>query len=87
MSATTTLAGVAFFSVMFAPGKVEQVRYVNGDEELKSMMGKLETAPYQMEFPEGSGAKIVRRVILTCHPKAGCIAELSRPNQLTPGAY
>jgi hypothetical protein len=83
VSATTTLAGVAFFSVVFAPGKVEQVRYLNGDEELKSMVGKLETAPYRMEFPEGSGAKIVRRVTLTCHPKAGCTAEMSWPNQVS----
>ena len=81
------MAGVAFFSVVFAPGKVERVRYIKGDEELKSMMGKLETAPYQMEFPEGSGAKIVRRVTLTCHPKAGCTAEMSPLNQVIPGAY
>jgi tetratricopeptide (TPR) repeat protein len=87
VSSTTALSGVAFFSVVFAPGKVEQVRYVKGDEELKSMMGKLETAPYQMEFPEGSGAKIVRRVTLTCHPKAGCIAEMSPLNQVISGAY
>lgn len=87
VSKTTTLAGVAFFSVVFAPGKVERVRFISGDEELKSMIGKLETAPYQMEFPEGSGAKIARRVTLTCHPKAGCTAELSRPNRVTPGVY
>ncbi|HSY91978.1 MAG TPA: DUF3857 domain-containing protein [Candidatus Binatus sp.] len=87
VSSTTTLSGVAFFSVVFAPGKVEQVRYIKGDEELKPMMGKLETAPYQMEFPEGSGAKIVRRVTLTCHPKAGCTAEMSPLNQVIPGAY
>ena len=84
---TTSLAGVAFFSVVFAPGKVEKVRYIRGDEELKSMMEKLETASYQMEFPVGSGARIVRRVTLTCHPNAGCTAEMVPPNQVGPGVY
>jgi len=83
VSKTTSLAGVAFFAVVFVPGKVEQVRYIKGDEELKSMTGKLETAPYQMKFPAGSGAKIVRRVSLTCHPNAGCTAEMLPPGLMT----
>ena len=87
ISNTTSLSCVTFFSVVFAPVKVEKVRYTSGDERLKSMMDKLETAPYRMEFPVGSAAKIVRRVTLTCHPNFGCTAEMQPPNQVRPKAY
>jgi tetratricopeptide (TPR) repeat protein len=87
VSKKTGLAGVADFSVVFTPGKVESVRYMHGDEEVREMSAALQAAPYQMEFPTGSGAKIVRRVQLTCHPSAGCTAEMLPPSQVMLRKY
>lgn len=87
VSKTTSLSGIADFAVVLAPGKVERVRYIGGDAALKSMIGKLESASYKVEFPPGSGAKIVRRIQLSCNPSAGCTAEMLPPNQVRPGVY
>jgi tetratricopeptide (TPR) repeat protein/transglutaminase-like putative cysteine protease len=83
ISKTTSVSGKAEFDVVFAPGKVESVRYLKGDEGLRAMAERLEAAQYQMVFPAGSGAKIVRRVQLSCNPTSGCTAELLPPGLMT----
>ncbi len=74
------LSGSAEFAIVFAPGKIESVEYVNGEESLKSLTGKLKTVHYQIEFPAGSKAKILRRAQLSCTPAAGCMAVLMSPS-------
>jgi tetratricopeptide (TPR) repeat protein len=81
------LAGSARFSVVFVPGKVESVRYVGGDESLKSLTGQLSAVHYQMEFPAGSKAKIVRRVMVSCRQASGCIATMVPPSQVALSPY
>lgn len=87
VSATTSLSGTADFALVFASGKVESVRYRSGSDELKSMTGKLQAAHYMMMFPSGSGAKIVRRVELTCNPASGCSAEMLPPGLMQTRMY
>ena len=70
------LSGTAEFWIVFAPGKVESVQYVSGKESLESLTGKLKAAHYQVEFPAGSGARIFRRIELSCTPSVGCMAVL-----------
>lgn len=77
ISKTTSLSGTAQFAIVFVPGKVEAVQFLNGVEDLKAMTEKLKMASYPMEFPVGSRAKIARRVLLICKPSEGCTADLS----------
>jgi hypothetical protein len=78
------LSGSAEFSIVFAPGRVESVEYLRGEESLEELAGKLRTSHYQVEFPEGSTAKIMRRAQLSCTPSAGCMAVLVPPESARP---
>jgi tetratricopeptide (TPR) repeat protein len=73
------LSGTAEFWIVFAPGKVESVQYVSGEESLESLTGKLKAAHYQVEFPVGSAAKILRRAEISCTLSVGCMAVLVPP--------
>ena len=73
----------AEFFLLFSPGpKVEGVRFISGSEELKSAGQMLSEANFQVSFPEGSSARLVRRTILTCSSVSGCEAVLSTPNNV-----
>jgi tetratricopeptide (TPR) repeat protein len=81
------LLGSAEFSIVFASGKVESVRYVSGNESLKSLSEKLAGADYQVEFPSGSTAKIVRRVTVSCYLSVGCKALMLPPSRTRIGQF
>jgi tetratricopeptide (TPR) repeat protein len=81
------LSGSAEFAIVFAPERVESAEYVSGKESLQSLTEKLKAAHYQVEFPVGSKAKILRRAELSCTPSAGCIAVLLPPAKARAGQY
>lgn len=81
------LAGDAIFLVVFAPGKVESARYTSGDESLKAFADKLITAKFQVAFPNGSSARIARRVTVFCHSPRGCAAVMLPANSPRPQQY
>ena len=87
ISKTTTVSGVAEFTVVLAAGKVEAARYVHGDEQLQTMTHGLSAATYPMEFPAGSRAKVARSVRLTCLPASGCIAQMLTPDEVPVRGY
>ena len=63
----------AEFFIVFAPGpKVEQTKFISGSEKLKSGEHALQTAKYDIPFPDDSNARVVRRGILSCYPVSGC---------------
>jgi hypothetical protein len=70
------LSGSAQFSIVFAMGEIESVKYVSGKESLQSLTGKLKASHYRVEFPAASKAKILRRAELSCTPASGCTAVL-----------
>jgi hypothetical protein len=70
------LSGTAEFTIVFAPGKVESVEFVSGEQSLKALTEKIKEAHYQLEFPAGSQAKLLRRAELSCFPISGCMAVL-----------
>ena len=72
-------SGSAEFAIVFVSGKIESVEYVNGEESLESLKDKLKAAHYEVEFPAGSKARILRRAQLSCTPSAGCMAVLMPP--------
>jgi len=44
----------------------DQVKFVRGDESLRSYAGKLQTAAFPVEFPDDTPIKLVRRGVLSC---------------------
>ena len=71
----------AEFFLLFAPGpKVEQVEFINGAEKLKSAARLLSETNFQIAFPEGSSARLLRRAIVMCSDVSGCMAVLYTPN-------
>jgi tetratricopeptide (TPR) repeat protein len=59
--------GQAEFAFVFAPGpKVEGVKFLGGDDKLKTLNDKLASAKYPVEFPDTTPTKLVRRGTVTC---------------------
>jgi tetratricopeptide (TPR) repeat protein len=75
------LTGSCDFEMIFAPGKVESVHYLSGTTELKDVGDQLQETKFETLFPAGSGARIFRRVTVTCSSTSGCNAEMVPPNQ------
>jgi len=71
-----SLSGSAEFKIVFSPGKVEKAEFVSGQELLKTLSENIKSAQYEVEFPSGSQAKILRRAEVSCFPSSGCMAVL-----------
>jgi hypothetical protein len=52
--------------VLFSPGKIEDAQFISGADSLKEARDALMKARFDVPFPDGSSAKIVRRGILSC---------------------
>ena len=73
----------AEFFLLFGPGpKVEDVKFISGSEQLKSAGDVLKKADFQVAFPEGSSAHLVRRAMLMCSNISGCTAVLYTPDSV-----
>lgn len=59
-------------SIVFTPASITAVHYVSGDEAIKKVFDKLQTAKYNVAFPSGSNAVIVRRATVMCTRASGC---------------
>jgi len=59
--------GTADFYISLAPSsKVEDARFINGDEKLKDFAATLKAVDYKAVFPDDTDTRIVRRGTLTC---------------------
>ncbi len=72
----TTQTGNADFFILLSGGtreaaKVDAVRFVSGDEKLKSYTDALRTADYHLTFPDDTPVKILRRGTLSCSVTTG----------------
>jgi tetratricopeptide (TPR) repeat protein len=66
-------SGSADFFVVFSRERVEQVQFVKGSDPIKPGGELLRKARFDVPFPPGSSARIVRRGILFCSEAAqGC---------------
>jgi tetratricopeptide (TPR) repeat protein len=80
--------GSAEFFIMFASSgsgaSVDGVKFISGDEKLKIFAGALRNAKYNLQFPDDSPAKVVRRGILACSKTTGdCTFVLLLPQDVT----
>ncbi len=72
----TTQTGNADFFILLSGGtgeaaKVDAVRFISGDERLKSYTDALRKADYHLTFPDGTPVKILRRGSLSCSVTTG----------------
>jgi tetratricopeptide (TPR) repeat protein len=80
--------GNADFFILLSGGagsvaKVDGVKFVSGDEKLKSFTEALRTADYHLTFPDDTPLKILRRGILSCSTAAGkCTFVLMLPDDV-----
>jgi tetratricopeptide (TPR) repeat protein len=76
-------SATAEFFLLFSPGpKLEDVQFISGSEKLKSAGDALSEAHFQITFPKGSSARLVRRAILACSGLTGCEAVLLTPDSV-----
>jgi tetratricopeptide (TPR) repeat protein len=69
--------------LLFSPGpKVEGVEFISGSEKLKPAEKVLSATSFQVTFPEGSSARLVRRAIVMCSDVSGCTAVLFTPSSV-----
>jgi tetratricopeptide (TPR) repeat protein len=62
-----TKTGSAEFFVLLVPGvKVEEVKFISGEDALRPLAKQIAAARYSIPFPDDSEAKLVRRGILMC---------------------
>jgi len=71
ISANPHAAGSAVFTVIFSQGKSENAKYVSGVQSLESMASQIRAAKIDVELPDASPVRIVRRGILMCG-STGC---------------
>jgi tetratricopeptide (TPR) repeat protein len=72
------------FFLLFSPGsKVPGVQFLSGAERLRSARDALSAAEFQIAFPQGSSAHVVRRALVSCSDASGCDAVLLTPNSVT----
>jgi tetratricopeptide (TPR) repeat protein len=63
---------------------VDSVKFVSGDEKLKSYTAALKTADYHLTFPDDTPVKVFRRGTLSCSIAAGkCQFVLTLPDDVT----
>ena len=80
--------GNAEFFILLSGGagsmaKVDGVKFVSGDEKLKSFTEALRTADYHLTFPDDTPLKILRRGILSCSTATGkCSFVLMLPDDV-----
>ncbi|HUI84720.1 MAG TPA: tetratricopeptide repeat protein, partial [Candidatus Binatia bacterium] len=58
--------GTAEFYLLVGPGKVEQVKFIKGDDNLKSLADSLQKTDVGMKFPPEAHAHVVRRAVVSC---------------------
>lgn len=62
-----------FFILLRDGGKVDEVKFVSGQEELRNAEKAIAATHFDQPLPSGSGARIVRRGFLSCSQyTAGC---------------
>jgi tetratricopeptide (TPR) repeat protein len=72
----------ATFTIVFSPGKVDDVKYVSGSESLKAMSTQIPSAKFKVEFPDAGPARLFRRGMLVCGKVTGCSVVLLLPNDV-----
>lgn len=78
-------SGAAEFWLLFANGpKLEQIKFISGDEDIKALGGALQSAKFNVLFPDDHPTKILRRGVLVCESMGlGCDFTVYVPGTVT----
>jgi len=77
--------GRAEFLVLFAaPGRIEAVKFIEGDEAFRRIIPALQALPADGVFPDDTPAKLLRRGIAACSPAGPCTFTLLLPEDARP---
>ena len=80
----STKPAKADFFVVFTPtNKVEAVKFISGDESLKSATQKIQAINYGPLFPDNTPTQLVRRGTLSCPQSGECSFQLIEPEEVT----
>jgi tetratricopeptide (TPR) repeat protein/transglutaminase-like putative cysteine protease len=80
----STKPAKADFFVVFTPtNKVEAVKFISGDESLKTATQKIQSINYGPLFPDNTPTKLVRRGTLNCQQSGECSFQLIEPEEVT----
>lgn len=79
LTTTSHPAASGTFSIVFSPGKIDQVKLVEGDESAKSMIDSIKAAKFNVEFPDATPTQLVRRGVMSCG-SYGCSLTLISPD-------
>ncbi len=82
-----TQTGNADFFILLSGGagsvaKVDAVKFVSGDEKLKSFTEALRSSDYRLTFPDSTPVKVLRRGTLSCSVGARCEFVLVLPDDV-----
>src|SRR5271157_2666204 len=58
--------GTGDFFVLASPAKIEQVKFVSGDTEVRAMADVVKAADLEIKFPEPTSVRALRRGTVTC---------------------
>ena len=58
--------GDADFFLLVSPERIEEVKFVRGEENLRGLSDKIKSMPVMMKFPPSSQVHVVRRVSVRC---------------------
>jgi Flp pilus assembly protein TadD len=73
-----------FFVLFSAPGRVEAVKFIDGDTEMRAVAAALQNLPASAVFPDDTPAKILRRGIAACGANGACSFTLLLPEDAKP---
>ncbi len=76
--------GTAEFFLLMSPGKIEGVKFVKGDDSLKSLGDSLTKSDIAMKFPPDAQVRVVRRAVVRCGTTAPgpCTVEMVASSQV-----
>jgi tetratricopeptide (TPR) repeat protein/transglutaminase-like putative cysteine protease len=58
--------GTAEYFLLISPGKIEDIKFVKGEESLRAFTDMLKTVDVPMKFPPSSQGHVIRRVRVSC---------------------
>jgi hypothetical protein len=73
----------AEYFLLFAAGsKIEDVKFISGDDTLQSALKVIPSIPFNVAFPDDGPTRLLRRAIIACSPVSGCKLVLFTPDSV-----
>jgi Flp pilus assembly protein TadD/transglutaminase-like putative cysteine protease len=73
-----------FIVLIAAPGRVDAVKFVEGDRELEALAGAMKQIAFDGVFPDASPARLLRRGTASCTDRGACAITLALPDDARP---